>query len=40
MITPTKLRTGDEVIVVNLSGRGDKDMDAYTRFMEESQGKS
>jgi len=28
----------DDVIVVNLSGRGDKDMDAYTRFMEESQG--
>lgn len=24
----------NEVVVVNLSGRGDKDMDAYTRFME------
>jgi len=29
-----------EVVVINLSGRGDKDMDAYTRFMEVSQVKS
>jgi tryptophan synthase beta chain len=28
----------DEVVVVNLSGRGDKDMDAYTRFMEMQEG--